>query len=148
MIRPGACLVVLAVLGGGILLCIVGGAVQRLPDDVGNMPPHRTMLYVVWAAGAGTLYAATIATLPLFGLGRQALAVVLLLGGAMRVVTFLPPPLLSTVVYRYVWDGRERALVDAVGTRPLLGSFSQHGPMARPGLLALCRVVGRRIVTG
>jgi hypothetical protein len=39
---------------------------------------------------------------------------VLLLAAAMRAVTVLPPPLLSTDAYRYVWDGR----VQAAGVNP------------------------------
>lgn len=45
MIRPGAQILVLAAQGGGILLCIVGGAVQRLLVVVGDMTPDRTALY-------------------------------------------------------------------------------------------------------
>ena len=55
---------------------------------------------------------AVVATAP--SGGRRALATVLLLAGAMRVVTVLPPPLQSTDAYRYVWDGR----VQAAGINP------------------------------
>jgi len=105
----------LAVLGAGILLCVVLGAAQRMPDDVGGMTRERTILYVAWAAAAGVLYAvAAVLTAASPGMGRRALPIVLLLGAAMRVAAFLPPPLLSTDVYRYVWDGR----VQAAGVNP------------------------------
>jgi len=114
MTRPGTGS--LAVLGTGILLCVVFGAAQRMPDDVGGMTRERTVLYVAWAAAAGVLYAAAavLTARTSSRMGRRALPAVLLLGAAMRVATFLPPPLLSTDVYRYVWDGR----VQAAGVNP------------------------------
>lgn len=114
MTRPNARLLALMALGVGIVLCVVGGAVQRMPEDVGNMSRDRTALYVIFAAIAGVLYAAALAALPPSGLGRRALATVLLLAAAMRAVAFVPPPLLSTDVYRYIWDGR----VQASGVNP------------------------------
>ncbi len=116
MTRRSVRLLALIALGAGILLCVIGGAVQRSPEDVGNMSRDRTALYVAYAGAAGVLYVLAITTLPPPGLGRRALAIVLLLGVAMRVVTFLPPPLLSTDVYRYIWDGR----VQASGINPYL----------------------------
>lgn len=106
----------LAGFGAGIVLCLLCGALLRLPDDVGAMDRDRTVLYVAWAAVAGVLYAAAVAVVaaPSSGLGRRACAVVLLLAGVMRVVTVLPPPLHSTDAYRYVWDGR----VQAAGINP------------------------------
>ena len=105
----------LAGLGAGIVLCLLGGAALRMPDDVGAMDRDRTVLYVAWAAAAGVLYAAAVAVATAGpSRGRRALAAVLLLAGAMRVVTVLPPPLHSTDAYRYVWDGR----VQAAGINP------------------------------
>ena len=105
----------LAGLGAGIVLCLLGAAALRLPDDVGAMDRDRTALYVVWAAVAGVLYAAAVALVAAGPSGgRRACAAVLLLAGAMRVVTVLPPPLQSTDAYRYVWDGR----VQAAGINP------------------------------
>lgn len=105
----------LALLGGGIVLCLLGGALLRLPDDVGAMSRERTALYVLWAAAAGVLYAAAVALVVAAPSGGQrALAAVLLLAAVMRAVTVLPPPLQSTDAYRYVWDGR----VQAAGINP------------------------------
>ncbi len=114
-LQPGTRTLALLVLGAGIVLCLLGGAALRMPDDVGAMDRDRTALYVAWAAAAGVLYAAAAALVaaPSSG-GRRALAAVLLLGAAMRAVTVLPPPLLSTDAYRYVWDGR----VQAAGINP------------------------------
>ena len=89
------------------------------------MNRERTVLYVLWAAGAGVFYAAAV-LLP-GGSGRRGLLAVLGFAAVMRVLTFVPPPLLSTDVYRYVWDGR----VQAAGINPYL-----HVPAA-PELQAL-----------
>lgn len=105
----------LALLGAGIVLCLLGGAALRLPDDVGAMDRDRTAFYVIWAAVAGALYALAVAVATAAPSGeRRAVAVVLLLAAAMRAVTVPPPPLLSTDAYRYVWDGR----VQAAGINP------------------------------
>jgi len=116
MMRPGVRTLALAALGAGLVLCLLGGAALRMPDDVGAMARERTELYVAWAAAAGVLYAAAVALVAgaAPGLGRRALAAVLLLAVVMRVVTVLPPPLQSTDAYRYVWDGR----VQAAGINP------------------------------
>ena len=118
----------LVLLGAAILACILGAAAQRLPDDIGAMTDGRTVAYVAWTVAAGALYAAAVAlVLRAQTPGRRTLAAVLLLAAAMRFVTILPPPLLSTDVYRYVWDGR----VQAAGINPYL-----HLPAA-PELLPL-----------
>ena len=122
----------LTLLGAGVLACILGAAAQRLPDDIGAMPEGCTMAYVVWTVAAGVLYAGAVALVlraPALAMqgARRTLAAVLLLAALMRVAVFLPPPVLSTDVYRYVWDGR----VQAAGINPYL-----HLPAA-PELLAL-----------
>lgn len=115
---PGMRLPAMAALGTGILFCILEGASQRMPGDIGAMGADRTAAYVGWTGAAGVLFAVTAAIVARApsGAGRGALAAVLLLGGAMRLVAFVPPPLLSTDVYRYVWDGR----VQAAGINPYL----------------------------
>ena len=115
MTRPGLRLLALAALGVGVLLCILAGVSQRLPDDIGSMGPERTKAYVGWAGAAGVVFAAAVAVVtrapPGPGLPVPA---ILPLGAAMRLAVFVPPPLLSTDVYRYVWDGR----VQAAGVNP------------------------------
>ncbi len=118
MRQPGVRLLALAALGAGILLCILAGVAQRLPEDSGGMSRDRLVAYVAWAGVAGVLYAVAVAVVAWAPAGRRRwpLMAVLLLGAAMRLATFLPPPLLSTDVYRYVWDGR----VQAAGVNPYL----------------------------
>ncbi|MGI4938955.1 MAG: hypothetical protein ACRYHQ_00050 [Janthinobacterium lividum] len=105
---------VLPVLGVGILVMIAGGMAQRLPGDAGGMEPDRTARYIGFACAAGVLYAGAV-----WRVGRisgGALPLVLVLALAMRLLTFASPPLLSTDIYRYVWDGR----VQAAGINPYL----------------------------
>ena len=105
---------VLPVLGVGILVMIAAGVAQRLPGDAGGMSLDRTSRYIAFACGAGVLYAGAV-----WRVSRapgSALPVVLVLALAMRLLTFASPPLLSTDIYRYVWDGR----VQAAGINPYL----------------------------
>jgi len=122
MTRRGLWLPGLSALGVGILLCILAGASQRLPDNIGIMSPVRTRAYVGWAGAAGVLFAAAVMVVARAGSGSGLqIAAILLLGAAMRLAVFVPPPLLSTDVYRYVWDGR----VQAAGINPY-----RHLPVA------------------
>jgi alpha-1,6-mannosyltransferase len=105
---------ILPLLGAGILVMVAAGLAQRLPGDAGGMDLDRTYRYVAFACVAGVLYAGAI-----WQVGRRsgaALPAVLVLGLVMRLLTFASPPLLSTDIYRYVWDGR----VQAAGINPYL----------------------------
>lgn len=105
---------VLCALGTGIVLAVAAGLATRAPEDIGGMTRDRTELYIAAAAGAGALYAAAAWQVLRGPAGRGALAAVLGLALAMRASTMLSPPLLSTDIYRYVWDGR----VQAAGINP------------------------------
>ena len=107
-------------LGLGIVLMILGGLAQRIPSDMGGMDRHRVIVYIGYAAGAGVLYAVAIWLVqrgPLSGRpGRHMVWIVLALAGIMRALTLSSPQLLSTDLYRYVWDGK----VQAAGLNPYL----------------------------
>lgn len=117
----------LAALGAGILLAVAGGLAQRSPDDRGGMDRERTVRYLAFAAVAGALYAGAVWRVQRGPADRRALPVVLGLALAMRALTLCSPPLLSTDIYRYVWDGK----VQAAGINPYL-----HLPAA-PALRSL-----------
>lgn len=116
--RAGTRRPALAALGAAVLLCILCGAAQRLPGDLGGMARDRTVTYVAWTIAAGAFYAGSVAVVVRRPPGPRwhTLAAVLALGAAMRLAAFLPPPLLSSDVYRYVWDGK----VQAAGINPYL----------------------------
>ena len=105
---------VLPALGLGILAMVAGGLSQRLPGDAGGMDRHRAIIYVAFAAAAGVLYAGSV--LQVLRAPGAALPAVLLLAVGMRLLTVANPPLLSTDIYRYVWDGK----VQAAGINPYL----------------------------
>lgn len=105
---------VLPALGAGILAMVAGGVAQRIPEDAGGMDLNRTWVYIIFAAGAGVLYAGAVWRV--LRVAGAALPAVLLLALAMRLLTFASPPLLSTDIYRYIWDGK----VQAAGINPYL----------------------------
>ncbi len=113
--RPTQGIAALAGLGVLIMAMVAGGLFQRVAGDIGSMDRGRTVAYVGFSAGAGLFYAAAALlilrrTLP----RRPALIVVLAAASGMRLLTVTAPPLLSTDLYRYVWDGR----VQAAGINP------------------------------
>lgn len=89
-------LVALTALG----LCIL--AWHNFPFDSNT----RARVFVATECLAGLLWLAAIAKVRRATLPRHALWIVLTAAVAMRVMTFAAPPLLSSDVYRYVWDGR------------------------------------------
>ena len=111
----------LCALGLGIVLLTLGGLAQRLPSDLGGMDRRRAVFYIAYAAAAGVLYAAAVWLVQRTpGSSRMdsggIVWIVLALAGMMRVLTLGSPPLLSTDLYRYVWDGK----VQAAGLNPYL----------------------------
>lgn len=93
----------LPILGAGLLLAIMAGVNTRSPNDVGDMASERSIAYLMAAALAGICYCGA---LTLTNRTPRALSVVLIVACLARVLTFIPPPLLSTDIYRYIWDGK------------------------------------------
>lgn len=106
----------------GLLLCAagIGGCLVlavslQQPDDVGHLDLGNARAYVASALAAGVLFAVASGLIlwrppP----GRVTLALILLAGLAMRAIMVGTPPLMSTDLYRYVWDGR----VQVAGVNP------------------------------
>jgi hypothetical protein len=92
----GAALVILVALG----LVILSWSALPLDGD------SRARLFVATECLAGLLWLGAIALVRRDGLPRHALWIVLTAAVAMRAITFAAPPLLSSDIYRYVWDGR------------------------------------------
>ena len=113
--RPILGTIALMVLGLLATAMVAGGLWQRLAVDAGSMDRDRTLAFVGWSAGAGLCYAAAVALTQRQALPRRpALLTVLGAAAVMRLLTLVSPPLLSTDLYRYVWDGR----VQAAGINP------------------------------
>jgi hypothetical protein len=92
----GVALVVLAGLG----LVILSWNVLPLDGD------SRARLFVATECLAGLLWLAAIALVRRDGLPGRTLWIVLTAAVVMRALAFAAPPLLSSDIYRYVWDGR------------------------------------------
>ncbi len=107
---------VLCGLGLGIVLMTLGGLAQRAPSDLGGMDRHRAVIYIIYAAAAGILYAVAVWLVQRGSGGGRMVWIVLALAGVMRALTLASPPLLSTDLYRYIWDGK----VQAAGLNPYL----------------------------
>ena len=101
--------------GLGLVALVAVGATMRTADTYGYLPRPKMVGYVLAAIAAGLVYAGAVAlvrrrTVP------HGLALVLGVAAAVRVITFATPPLLSTDIFRYVWDGR----VQLAGINPYL----------------------------
>ncbi|MBC7801557.1 MAG: hypothetical protein H7Z10_13120 [Gemmatimonadaceae bacterium] len=107
-------LAILGGLGAGMAALVGAGVLQRIPVDIGGMDRGRTEAYIGYALAAGLLYAAAIVLIRGPTLPRQAVWIVLAAALVMRLLVVTAPPLLSTDLYRYVWDGR----VQAAGINP------------------------------
>src|SRR3954452_756430 len=105
----------LAALGALLVLLVGAGAATNAGNEIGALSYGYKLFYVSATFGAGLAYLAAVAAVRQ-GMVRRGLALVLLLGGVARAITFATPPLLSTDLFRYVWDGR----VQAAGINPYL----------------------------
>ncbi len=105
----------LAASGAALLALVAAGLAMGKPDWYGNLPRENMQGYVLAACLAGAAYAAAVA-LARRGPIRHGLPLVLAVAAALRLLTFASPPLLSTDIFRYVWDGR----VQAAGINPYL----------------------------
>ena len=95
------------------LLAAIGAAMTGLTDAglaVLQAPVHERDGQVALAAalslGAGLLWLGAVRLVRAGEVPRTCVWLVLAVALAMRALTFMAPPLLSTDVFRYVWDGR------------------------------------------
>ncbi len=96
----------LAAIGGALVILVALGLFilwwPSLPLD----RDARARLFVATECLAGMLWLAAIPLARREELPRHALWIVLTGAVAMRAITLVAPPLLSSDIYRYVWDGR------------------------------------------
>ena len=105
----------LGALGALMLAMIAAGSGMEKAGFFGSLPRENMIGYVAAACGAGLAYAGAVAVVRR-DRARHRLVLVLAVAGLARVLTFETPPLLSTDIFRYVWDGR----VQAAGINPYL----------------------------
>jgi len=102
-IAPPVSVLPVRVCGAVILLCLAAAAATRLSTDIGDLA-ERTPVYVAWTLAAGVAF--TAASWLALRRPPKHIAFIVLMAFAMRAVAFIPPPLTSSDVYRYVWDGQ------------------------------------------
>ena len=103
-------------LGGLLLLCIAAGRLTVPADEYGDLSADVAWRYIGFALAAGAIYCAGVALVRSRPVPNWALACGLAVALAARLVLLVTPPVMSTDLYRYVWDGR----VQAAGINPYL----------------------------
>jgi alpha-1,6-mannosyltransferase len=92
---------------GLVLLVLTGlGLYEQQRDDIAGFVATALVQGVVFGIAAALVWRGSGS--------RPALALILAIAAAMRLIALFAPPFLSTDIYRYVWDGR----VLAAGINP------------------------------
>jgi alpha-1,6-mannosyltransferase len=104
----------LTLLGGGLIGLTLAALTLHIDgaDTVGSV--DRKHLFVALLAVAAILYLLAVALVLRRPVSGGALAIVLAVAIAMRLIALFPQPFLSSDMYRYVWDGR----VQVAGINP------------------------------
>ena len=113
MTRRGPALLLVA-LGAGVLALTYAGLQAPDPGQFGFLHREHEVFYAEVTIAAGLLYMAAVVLVRARPLPGWALPIILLVGLAARTLVLAAPPMLSTDLYRYVWDGR----VQAAGINP------------------------------
>src|ERR1700733_13412930 len=96
----------LAAIGAALVILVASGLVILSWNALSLDRDSRARWFVATECLAGVLWLAAVALVRRNRMQRHALWIVLAAAVAMRALTFAAPPLLSSDVYRYVWDGR------------------------------------------
>jgi len=96
----------LATIGAALVILVALGLFILSWDSLPLDSDHRARLFVATQCLAGLLWLGAVALVRRNRLAPRALWIVLAAAVAMRALTFAAPPLLSSDIYRYVWDGR------------------------------------------
>lgn len=99
----------IAALGLLLLVCIGSARLSVPAAQYGDLSQDAVDRYVGFALAAGAIYLGGVAIVRAWAIPRWALAAGLLAGLLARVVMVATPPVMSTDLYRYVWDGRVQA---------------------------------------
>ena len=129
----------LALCGAGILVLTALG----LQTWSGGAPGYTNLDDAWWynaaVLAAGALYAAALWITRTYPLPRVTLPAIIALGLAARLLVLAHVPLLSTDIFRYVWDGRvQNAGINPyryLPADPALLPLRDPGPETRPGAI-------------
>jgi alpha-1,6-mannosyltransferase len=86
--------------GAALVLVTAAGSVILLYD------PDNAVLFMTTICTSSALWLGAVVLVGRHNFPDAAIRIVLPVAIAMRLITFATPPLLSTDIYRYVWDGR------------------------------------------
>ncbi len=97
-----------------VALAAIAPAFALPPGAYGDLTTELSWRYVGWMLAAGVAYAGLVWLVRRRSLPRKALIASLAIAALARLVIVATPPVMSTDLYRYVWDGR----VQAAGINP------------------------------
>ena len=106
MTDPTRRLAMLAVIGMLLVLLVAGGLALLDWQPVGLADATRLAAFVASLCIAGALWLLAVVIVVRGGLPPRSIWLVLGVAVAMRLLTLTAPPVLSSDMYRYVWDGR------------------------------------------
>lgn len=106
MIQPCHRLAILAAIGALLVLLIVGGLALLDWQPIGLADEAHRMAFVGTLCISGVLWLLAVAIVRHGRLPAHTIWLVLGVAVAMRLLTLAAPPILSSDIYRYVWDGR------------------------------------------
>ena len=104
----------LVALGAGIVGVVAEGLRAAGPGVYGDLEHDPAVHYITCALAAGVLYGAAVWLVRRRAVPAWSVWAILGLGLVARLLVVTSPPLMSTDLYRYVWDGR----VQAAGINP------------------------------
>ena len=96
----------LLALGTVLVLLVALGLVILMWRSLPLAPLPRSQLFTATQCLAGLIWLGAVALVRRHAFPPRTVWLVLAAAAIMRVMTFAAPPLLSTDIYRYVWDGR------------------------------------------
>jgi hypothetical protein len=97
---------VLSAIGVALVMLVAAGLVILDFTAASLEDTTRVVAFEASLCLAGALWMVAVALVRRGGLPRRAIWIVLAAAAAMRLITLASPPILSTDVNRYVWDGR------------------------------------------
>jgi alpha-1,6-mannosyltransferase len=106
MTDPMRRMAVLASIGAALVVLVAAGLAARAWDWLDIDLDTRVAAFMVSICAAGLLWLLAVVVVRRGRLPPRTIWIVLAAAVAMRVMTLAAPPLLSTDLYRYVWDGR------------------------------------------
>ena len=141
----------LLALGTAIVLLVAAGLMAQPHGSFGGLYRDDAIHYVACALAAGLLYALAVHLVRTRRFPAWTTGAIVALGLLARLLVLAAPPLLSTDIYRYVWDGRVQAaginpyryIPADPALAPLRDMAPNAGPSAGPNAAAIYPNINR-----